>query len=680
MGLPSSEGAKPQRVLAYMLCQQRKVKCDHKLPCANCIRSQTKCVPATNIAHGQRRRRFPERELLDRLRRYESLLQQNNISFEPLHKETSTIKKSSPNANGDCACARSRDNEKSNLYTGAEQSSSPLVDDSSDSASDDVSEPVLEAWHQLYQNNEPFLFGSRKTTVDLSTLHPQQVQISRLWQIYLDNVNPILKVTHTPTLQGLIIEAAGDMSSIEPTLAALMFSIYCVSIMSLADRECRIMFGSTRESLLARYQSGCQQALLRCEVLRSTNCDCLTALYLYLISIKSTTDPQSLSSMLGIAIRIAQCIGLHTESAYTKCSAFEAEMCQRLWWSLILFDARISELADYKASMLSPTWNCKMPLNVNDFDLQPNMKDSPAVQGNSTEALFAVVCSEMGEFVRHSAFHLDFINPALKIIAKPLQHGPIAEEGELATLEKTTEDKYLKFCNPENPLHFMTIWTARGYLARCRLLEHCSTPSTSPADNTDTRRGSAIPHALSMLECDTKLMTSSLIKGYLWHVHFHFPFVAYIHIVQDLTRRPSGDHTENVWETMSNNYEARFTSLGHDDNPFLKIFTRLIFRAWEAREVELRRLGKLLVPPRIVSDLRQRLARMEQEEQPADMNFDDLLGSMSTDLHGQDLFFGLEGQGYINSGMGGYSNTSGLAAKDADANNLVWNSMDWNAM
>jgi len=82
---PSSHHPKPPRVLACVLCQQRKVKCDRKFPCANCIKSRSQCVPST-LAQRQRRRRFPERALLERLRKYEDLLQQNNIVFEPLHK------------------------------------------------------------------------------------------------------------------------------------------------------------------------------------------------------------------------------------------------------------------------------------------------------------------------------------------------------------------------------------------------------------------------------------------------------------------------------------------------------------------------------------------------------------------------------------------------------------------
>jgi hypothetical protein len=75
---------KAQRVLACVLCQQRKVRCDRKVPCANCIKAGAQCISAA-LAPRQRRRRFPERELLDRLRHYEDLLRQNNIAFEPLH-------------------------------------------------------------------------------------------------------------------------------------------------------------------------------------------------------------------------------------------------------------------------------------------------------------------------------------------------------------------------------------------------------------------------------------------------------------------------------------------------------------------------------------------------------------------------------------------------------------------
>jgi hypothetical protein len=92
--------AKPhrQRVLACLLCQQRKVKCDRKFPCANCARAGAQCV--SSLAPRQRRRRFPERELLDSLRHYEGLLRQNNIKFEPLHTPAAAAEHQSPSEDG----------------------------------------------------------------------------------------------------------------------------------------------------------------------------------------------------------------------------------------------------------------------------------------------------------------------------------------------------------------------------------------------------------------------------------------------------------------------------------------------------------------------------------------------------------------------------------------------------
>lgn len=59
-------------------------------------------MPATLVPR-QRKRRFPERELLERLRKYEDLLRQNNINFESLHKEPAGEKDSSIVKGGYCS-------------------------------------------------------------------------------------------------------------------------------------------------------------------------------------------------------------------------------------------------------------------------------------------------------------------------------------------------------------------------------------------------------------------------------------------------------------------------------------------------------------------------------------------------------------------------------------------------
>jgi hypothetical protein len=135
----------------------------------------------------------------------------------------------------------------------------------------------------MFPENDNLLFGSRKTAVELSTFHPEPIHIFRLWQIYLNNVDPLLKVTHAPSLQRRIIEAASNVASISPPLEALMFGVYSMAATSLTVDECQTMFGSSREDLLVRYQFGCQQALLNSDYLRTSDRECLTAFYLFLV-------------------------------------------------------------------------------------------------------------------------------------------------------------------------------------------------------------------------------------------------------------------------------------------------------------------------------------------------------------------------------------------------------------
>lgn len=153
--------------------------------------------------------------------------------------------------------------------------------------SDSGDDELGNAWDRTYhdENHDEFLFGagSSRANLDLSALHPEQMHIIRLWQIYLDNVNPLLRVTHSPTLQARILDAVGDLAAITPELEALVFSIYCVSVLSLTGDECLRLFGSPKNQLLAGYQFACRQSLLRCKVLRSDDRDCLTALFLYLV-------------------------------------------------------------------------------------------------------------------------------------------------------------------------------------------------------------------------------------------------------------------------------------------------------------------------------------------------------------------------------------------------------------
>ncbi|KAL1629785.1 hypothetical protein SLS56_005308 [Neofusicoccum ribis] len=337
---------------------------------------------------------------------------------------------------------------------------------------------------------------------------------------------------------------------------------------------------------------------------------------------------------------------------------------------------------------LAPTWDCKAPLNVNDSDLWSDMRGPPAVREKCTDALFAAVRSELGEFLRHAAVHLDFTVPALKPIANDTH-----EEGGLAELERMVNDKYLRFYDPEKPLHFMTVWTTRSFLARYRLVEQYSRDHSASLQQTEAQRSIALSYALAMLDCDTKIMTSPLTKGYRWLLQFYFPFPACVHIVQDLKRRPVAEHAEHTWEVMSAHYDARFSTsrVTSDDGPFFKIFSSMVLQAWEPREAALRESGQQLTIPRIVSCFQQNVPQtvpnaqektdVEQVRNAATgINVDGFPAPMAMGFGGNGLLYGMGGQDiFTGTGLGGISNPGlpGQFSLDVGVNHLNWAAMDW---
>ncbi|RSL78454.1 hypothetical protein CEP51_008202 [Fusarium floridanum] len=68
----SQRPTESKRILACVLCQQRKKKCDRKSPCSFCIKAKVTCIPSTPAP--KRKRRKPTKELLERLERCEQLL------------------------------------------------------------------------------------------------------------------------------------------------------------------------------------------------------------------------------------------------------------------------------------------------------------------------------------------------------------------------------------------------------------------------------------------------------------------------------------------------------------------------------------------------------------------------------------------------------------------------------
>jgi hypothetical protein len=293
-----------QKNFSCVLCAQRKVRCD-RIPggCANCTKARVSCV--YKAPPPARRRKKGERELdiTTRLRLYEDKLRQlgvdpadvvkPKVTEEPIDQGLSGIngllqhrEVQHPTDAGILVSNAGRSRYLENgIWTslqGEFRDTQEILDDSSDEDSAEKLESILP--HHYTPNGTDLLFGSPISQSALRPLHPEPFQIFKLWQTYLDNINPLVKLFHAPTVQQLISDASGDLDDVPRNLEALLFAIYCVSVESFADGECVSILGMSKAVAIQRFRAGAQFALVNASLMKTSDVMVLQAFVLFIVS------------------------------------------------------------------------------------------------------------------------------------------------------------------------------------------------------------------------------------------------------------------------------------------------------------------------------------------------------------------------------------------------------------
>ncbi|RYP65743.1 hypothetical protein DL769_006237 [Monosporascus sp. CRB-8-3] len=617
------------------LCQQRKVRCDKSKPCSNCVRAGVECRVVPPQPPRRRKKRIPERDLVDRLRKYEALLAQNGIEFESLgpdvkvtdqgtveegdELDTDFIRpraRESPAGGPDPDEVISSPGETPHVpkwfpFQKEYRATSELVRDSSDE--EDVGSSINQAYDKMFDNSGGFPFVVGGEVQSVTDQHPPAIQIFQLWQMYLDNANPLFKLTHTPTLQVRIIEASAAIDKVSRSLEALMFAIYLIAVNSITEEEALATFNEEKLALIAKYHHATQQALINADFMRTPDLTLLQAYLLYCIGSRQWVDPRTMFCLTGIGVRLAHRLGLHRDGAQFGLSPFEVEERRRLWWNLAGFDRRIGEMTGSVITAISNGGDCKLPLNINDADLNLHAKDPPTPHVGATEMMFALTRLEFSR------------GPGNDKMKSPLTDNPTAvanlADTRLATfLERFNahmEDTYLRFCDPKIPLHYITILLTRAHMCKLKIMSgffraavssgsatHASVPVRLPTAESDA----IFVEAIKMIEYDGMIFANESLKGFRWYMMMQFPFPAYVCLLSGLRERTTGELCERAWDAICEHHERR-KLLSHLRTPLHIAFAPLFVKAWDARDAAEAQLGRTIAPPKLITLLRQMIAR-----------------------------------------------------------------------
>lgn len=619
---------KSLKLYSCALCHRRKVKCDKKDPCTYCVKNRVPCVPAASTVSKPRKRRFPEAELLARLRRYEAALKDYGADIDSInngeHLPSSTRSSEHTSSNrgksprGEIAYYPPvKDEPPDHPFPNAQEEFEQAQDLLQGSSDDEMDEdPITASYDAMFENDgSSLLFGMTGLTqsIDLLALHPQPTQIFTLWQIFSDNVNPLLKIFHAPTIQKQVLKVCAKLDSVSSATHALLFSIYAFAVYSLDADDCQSSFNESKQSLFSKYQTGAQCALHLAGFLRTADMAVLQALVLYLTSIRQLVDPRSLFCLTAVAERIAKRNGLHRDFRNRGLSLFNLEMRKRLWWNIVMLEGRVAEQSGSGTSILGTDWNLGLPLNISDSDLNSAMLVSPAEHSPATEMLFCLIRCEITEFLRQvressgrDVGWSEFSNPYVTLGEKL---------AVIDRFEQHLHNKYLRYCDTQIPLHVISSWAAQQAIGKLRLTAYTSksrmNPLAAAPPAMDENKDGIFSLCVELIESFNECKANRQLRGFHWWVNGNIPFLAYLHVLVILRTTPSGDLADRTWAALSLQQDVyrgprMFGEDEHARSSMTLAFANLAVKAWEAREAASRSTVPL-EPPEMVLKMKRNL-------------------------------------------------------------------------
>lgn len=460
------------------------------------------------------------------------------------------------------------------------------MDDSSNDASD------LEA----SDDDFGFVLSSQPKS-NTRVRHPPPDRIHQLWQIFIENVDPLTKIVHVPTLQPAIQKAASNIGAVPRSFEALMFAIYGAAVMSLKDDECKQRLGEPRKILLSRYISAAKAALSRAKFMGTISLVVLQALVLHLLSVRDIYAPRAVWSLTGVAVRIAQSMGLERDGASLGLPPFETELRRRIWWQLKTHDFRTAELCglskfrDLETGAGSTNW----PTNINDDQLYPGMTSLVAESIALTDNIFIAVRYELANFAasRVAKFRQEGINPSQWDLHAS---GSVVERGEsLKEIEEILETKYLRYCDPTQPLHLLTMLAARLSMNTVRFLTHHPRRWASIEQTPLSERQLVWEICIKLLEQYTMWQSNPQLKQFAWHAAYFRQWPAFIHILDNLRANPQIAHAEKAWQLIGSMYENNPDMVLETRKPIHVAVGNLCLKAHSAREAALQ--NQNICPP-----------------------------------------------------------------------------------
>ncbi|KAM0501938.1 hypothetical protein ACHAP8_004235 [Fusarium lateritium] len=639
MDRPSSSSS-PQdettlKIWSCVICRRRKIRCDRKDPCSNCVKNKIDChFPVTGRI--PRRNRGPstsktpaqkQSELLGRLRRLESVVtelaaqveDENGANIGVSHQKQITVDASATNSSWatSSAVADSTDegedfgrlvvDKDGGLHVGNRfwsvfcsevdnilQAVHDVADYSDPSNTSIMSEPTTNG-NPSPLSHLGFVFGSADFSKALDGLNPMPSQMLFIWQTYVENVDSFIKILHVPTVEKIIKDLKGNFSSCGSTTEALLFAISLAAITSLDDETVAYNFNTPKEQLLQRYQFGTEQALARVNFLSSKDITVLQALVIYLSLLPNIGAQDKVFPLTGLVLRLSKGAGLHREDNSDQRNQLQREIRRRLWWQICFVDSASRRPDASDLSITPASFSTGLPTNTNDIDLDSSTSQLPNPNQDSTGVTLCLIRCELW-----------YLTQAIRADrTKSLE----TRLGLFNALKQKVENTYFQHLQPSKPLDSFIRTMAKLFFAKVELVIRRRSRDQPPTDEL-------LRPSIEVIRCVQLLKSEPSWGKWRWQLQGQMPWHAMGVFLRQVSQHSWTHELEDAWSAIAALKERATKDM--KTGYMWKSLMKLYVEAEKHREEELKRQGDkaehtLQHGNRVNSDVQQMLDNAANE-------------------------------------------------------------------
>ncbi|KAM5355299.1 hypothetical protein ACJ41O_001945 [Fusarium nematophilum] len=442
-------------------------------------------------------------------------------------------------------------------------------------------------------DHHAFIFGYRSADVNLEKCRPLPSHIPFLWSVYQENVEPLIKVLHIPSMEPIFRDARKNHEQLSPGNEALVWAIYYAAITSLEPDEVRANLGRNKDEVLIQYRFAVEQALAKANFLNSSDTSIIQALVIFLVVVRRQDESRFCWSLTGLVVHLAQGMGLHRDGSHFELSPFETEMRRRLWWSLLVLDLRSADELGTDLIIGDLYYDTQMPSNINDADICPETTEAPEPREGRSDSAVALVryeiCNLSRRLVRASSASATLCPKGIALNVASLED----RERLLIEVYQRVEHKFLKHVLDEtDPLYWMAAMIARIIMAKmCLVIYQPMLFPGSDGELSDEARQRVYVAAIEIIEYNHMLNTDPRCKQYRWLFQTYTNWHAMTYFLIESCRRPWTPLVERGWQAL-NGYEghpAEYVRSADYTSVILPI-RKLYFRAGKHRAAEIARL------------------------------------------------------------------------------------------